>query len=147
MCIYRIFSIPAIVLVASLMISAQEGIGSCSEKVQYVNRNQVDTRSITLNGVSGRAIDTDGVAIPNICIGIFTEKGHQFIAQVTTDDEGNFTFKELPSGNYRLVGRVEYDFLCPVNVRIKQKKSGKKKILTLHMQPAGIDDCSYGDVK
>ncbi|MGD9588616.1 MAG: carboxypeptidase-like regulatory domain-containing protein [Pyrinomonadaceae bacterium] len=103
-----------------------------------------------MRGVEGRAVDSSDVAVPNICVALFTEKGQRFVAQTVTDENGYFRFDKISKGNYRLVGRIEYDWLCPVNVRIRRVSStsgsGKKKLI-LQMRPSGIDDCSDVEVR
>jgi hypothetical protein len=79
--------------------------------------------------------------------GLFTEKGHRFGAQTMADENGYFRFHNIPNGNYRLVGRVSYDFPGPVNVRIQVTKKTRQKRLVLHMTSGRIDTCSYGDTK
>lgn len=135
------------ILLCTLPLASQD---IRAKRVEYINRNQVDTPVISLNGVAGRAVDGDGVAVPNMRVALFTEKGHKFVAQVVTDENGFFRFGKIGKGNYRLVGRLEYDYLCPVNVRIRQVSSVKGSVgtkLVLQMRPSDIDDCSYGDTK
>ena len=49
-------------------------------------------------------------------------------------------------GNYRLI--VKADGLCPANVPILVRHRRKEKTrLMMHMKPAGIDSCSYGDLE
>ena len=124
----------------------------CPKQIEYVNRNQIDLPRITLRGVEGRATDNDGVPIPDICVALFTEKKHRFVAQTTTDENGYFRFTKIPKGLYRLVARIEHDYLCPVNVSIRQGSfpSGglfRRKRVYLHFRVAGIDSCSYADTK
>jgi hypothetical protein len=129
---------------------AQGANPNCGKQVQYINRNQVDPPTISLYGFEGRAIDSNGVVIPNICVALFTEDGHKFVAQTVTDENGYFRFGKVSKGRYRLVGRLEYDMFCPVNVRIRRVSSltsSRKTKLVLHMRPSGIDDCSHGDTK
>jgi len=121
----------------------------CPGRLSYVNRNQVDPDEISLNRVVGRAVDSRGVAVPEICIGLFTNKGHRLIAQVRANSEGRFAFKALPEGRYRLVARMpNYDYLCPVNARVRIMKARRKKqSMTLHLVPRSLDQCSWADVK
>lgn len=124
----------------------------CPKQIEYVNRNQVDPPTISLRGVEGQAVDAQGEAIPNICVALFTEKEHRFVAQVVADENGYFRFGKIPKGRYRVVARVDYDYFCSVNVRIRRvsfPRGGffRRTHLVLHMRSAGIDDCSYGDTK
>src|SRR5688572_5808114 len=114
-----LFGAIAVVLCAFSVV-AQGPNPDCEKRVEYVNRNQVDTPTISLRGVEGRAVDSSGVAVPKICVVLFTEKEYKFVAQTVTDENGYFRFQKIGNGNYRLVGRLEYDYLCPVNVRIRR---------------------------
>lgn len=89
----------------------QELKGQQNCEISYRNRNQIDNRPYKTNKVYGKAMDEDKVVIPDVCIGIFTEVGHELIAQTKTDEEGNFVFDKLPSGKYRLVAL--YNGFCP----------------------------------
>jgi hypothetical protein len=146
----RFFYFVSVILLCTLPIAAQNATSDCPKRVEYINRNEVDPPMISLRGIEGRAVDSSGEAVPNVCVALFTEKERRFVAQTLTDENGYFRFEKISSGDYRLVGRLEYDYLCPVNVRVRRvtstSGSGKKK-LVLHVQPAAIDDCSYGDVK
>ena len=135
-----------------LPVAAQDKDDDCPKQLEYVSYNQVDPPTISLRGVEGRAIYPDGAPIPEICVALFTEKEHRFVAQTVADENGYFRFGKIPEGRYRLVARVDYDFLCPVNVRIHRvsfPRGGffKKTRLVLHMRGAAIDVCSYGDTK
>ena len=124
----------------------------CLKQIEYVSRNQVDPPKISLRRVEGRAVDSNGVAVGYICIALFTEKEHRFVAQTVADKNGYFRFGKISKGNYRLVARVNYDYLCPVNVRIRRAgflRGGffRKTRLVLHLRVAAIDVCSYADTK
>jgi hypothetical protein len=149
---FRFFCLSLIVTFSLLPVIAQDKDNDCPKQVEYVNRNFIDTPTISLRGVEGRATDSSGVPVPNICVALFTEKERRFVAQTVTDENGYFRFGKIPKGRYRLVGRLNYDYLCPVNVRIRRVSFPlggffRKSRLVLHMRPAGIDDCSYGDTK
>lgn len=150
---FRLIWLFLIIAFLFLPVAAQEeSDDDCPKQLEYVNRNQVDPPTISLRGVEGRAVDSSGVAIGYICVALFTEKEHRFVAQTVADENGYFRFGKIPKGNYRLVARVDYDYLCPVNVRIRRvsfPRGGffRKTSLVLHLRPAGIDDCSYGDTK
>jgi hypothetical protein len=149
---FRFFWLFLIFALFFLPVLAQDADEDCPKQLEYVNRNQVDPLTISLRGVEGRAIDSSGAAIPNICVALFTEKEHRFVAQTVADENGYFRFGKIPKGRYRLVARVDYDYLCPVNIRIRRVNfpSGgifRKTRLVLHMRPAAIDTCSYGDTK
>ncbi len=135
---------------SALPMVAQELNSDCPKRIGYINRNQVDPPTIELRGLEGRAIDSNGIPIPNICVALFTERDHRFVAQTVTDDDGYFRMEKVGIGRYRLVAKLESDYLCPVNLRIRRVSSprgSRKTKLVLHMQPSGIDVCSYGDTE
>jgi hypothetical protein len=116
--------------------------------LEYIHRNQVDPPVITLNLASGRASDKNNVPVSELCVALFTQKTHRFVTQVTVNNEGHFKFGAVPPGRYVLVARVsEYDYFCPVNARIRIRRSRSRTRLVLHMVPAAIDVCSWADTK
>lgn len=99
--------------------------------------------------VAGRAVDSNGVEISEMCVGLFTEKGHRLIAQMATDNKGRFKFKGMSNGRYRLVARVPgYDYFCPINAKLRINKDRKKNPrVILRMVPPGIDRCSWAETQ
>lgn len=144
---FRTTIITFVLILTSLAVFGQSGRGNCSEPIRYINRNFYDSKPLKLRTIKGLAVDSNGISVPNICVALFSEDGRRLVMQVAADDEGNFGFKDIPDGKYRLVGRVGYDAFCPVNVRIHLQASGRTKRIKLHMRPSAIDDCSYGDTK
>jgi carboxypeptidase family protein len=95
--------------------------------------------------ISGAATDIQGVAVPNVCVGVFTETDHKFIAAAQTDDSGRFELKNVPDGNYRLVAKYE---VLALATRIHvNRHSRSKKPLASHIRLAGIDTTSYFESK
>jgi len=129
--------------------SAQSTVG-CKTDVSYENRNQVDPSPLTLTKVWGIVEDNDKVRIPDVCLGLFTEEGDKLIAQTSTNKDGSFDFGSVSPGRYRLVAR--YDSFCTSNTPIRiarqaaKNRRGQKRIV-IHMMPAAIDRCSYGDYR
>ena len=109
----------------------------------YVNRNQIDYGPLKVSNVAGIARDEQGAAVPSVRILLFTEKEHQMVASVTTDEKGMFSFGNIPYGRYRLVAKSAF---CPANVPIEIGYFGKKQ-LYLHMIAGAVDTCSYGALK
>ena len=108
--------------------------------------------TVSLRVVEGRAIDPNGVTVPNVCVALFTRKDKRFVTQTVTDENGYFRFGEIPKGKYFLVGRVERDYFCPLNVEINRVRFPfggffRRSRLVLHMETWGIDGCSYADTK
>jgi uncharacterized caspase-like protein len=113
--------------------------------MKYEHRNQIDNVPFRISMVKGAATDQQGIAIPKLCIGIFTEAKHDIVATAETDEKGTFELKDLPPSDYRLV--AQYPGFCPANVRLRvQPQFRTKKALVLHMKPAAIDSCSYGEL-
>jgi hypothetical protein len=150
----RITFASIIVAFSVLLANAQQPSLSCNSPIEYGNRNQVDPKRSSIRGISGRVIMEVGNpakelgAVP-ACLGLFTEKDQRLIASAVANEEGRFKFKSVPSGHYRLVVRDPQNSFCVANMplRIVKWPRGKAKPLVIHMRPAGIDDCSYGDFK
>jgi hypothetical protein len=122
-----------------------QDIGSPCSEMAYENRNQIDYGPLHIRTVKGIARDLDGVVIPKLCVGVFTDTEHKLVATTETDASGCFEIKNLPRGNYRLVAK--YAGYCPANVHLQiEPKSRSKKTLTLQMRPAGLDTCSFGEI-
>ena len=107
---------------------------------------------VSLRVVEGQAIDPNGVAVPNVCVALFTRKDKRFVTQTVTDENGYFRFGKIPKGKYYLVARVERDYFCPLNVEINRLSFPfggffQRNRLVLHMEARGIDVCSYADKK
>ena len=48
--------------------------------VEYENHNQIDYGPLIVQEVKGTIIDPQQVAVPKVCVGIFTEKEHKLVA-------------------------------------------------------------------
>jgi hypothetical protein len=141
------------VLVLPLLAGAQQPV-TCKSPIEYGNRNQVDPKRSNVRRLSGRVIMEVGDPAKELgpvpaCLGLFTEKDHRLVASAIADEEGHFKFKSVSSGRYRLVVRDPQNAFCLANMllRVVQWPRGTTKSLVIHMRPAGIDDCSYGDFK
>jgi hypothetical protein len=142
------------ILLLGLPLPAQQTKEPC--KVAYGNKNQIDPKPLSVHGVSGRTISEVGDigaarelgAVARACLGLFTEQDHRLVAITIADAEGRFQFDEVPAGKYRLV--VQAAGLCVANVPLQVVRGSRRKDqkqLVIHMRPAAIDDCSYGDYK
>jgi hypothetical protein len=118
----------------------------CDAPMTHENRNQVDPKPIKLPSISGSAKDEQGAPITKVCIGLFSEKDHRLVDSTETAENGRFAFGKVPPGQYRLVAK--HQVLCTANVilLVTNRQSRSKKELRLHMNVAGIDKCSYGDL-
>jgi hypothetical protein len=150
----RIFLTLLFVIFSGSLAHAQQQTPSCKSPIEYGNRNQVEPKRSSVRGVAGRVIAEAGRpakeagSVP-ACIGLFTEEDHRLMTSVVADDEGRFKLGSIPPGRYRLVVRDPQDAFCVANMplHVVRWPRGKAKSLIIHMRPAGIDDCSYGDFK
>lgn len=108
----------------------------------YENHNQIDSKAVALRAVTGKAHDEQGIVIPNVSLGLFTEKDHRLVMITWSATDGAFQFTGVTPGRYRLVAK--YDGLCPANVPIRVTRLSSDRGVDLHMMPRGIDTCSYG---
>ncbi len=131
-------------LTLALHINAQSSSG-CSNDDAYENHNQVDYGPLNVSRVSGTATDPSGVPVPNACVLLFTERGHDLVSKVQTNANGRFNLAKVKNGRYRLVVKA-YGF-CTANVPIVVKTRTGGKALALHMKMGEVDSCSYGDLQ
>jgi hypothetical protein len=126
-----------------LFFGALFGATVCSGQITYENHNQIDYGPLPVRQVAGLAHDDNGVVIPNISLGLFTEQAHALIAVVKTSADGKFVFKSVVPGRYRLVAKSEG--FCTANVPIVVGDGNRAdSIIELHMKVGGIDTCSFG---
>jgi hypothetical protein len=128
----------------SLVFSGQSLHGQNCKEMAYGHENQIDPRPIELRQVKGKVLDPSGTAMPQVCVGIFTEPEHKLIRYAQTDETGLFAMNMtgLPDGEYRFVGQVPHS--CPANALIRSKsRSHHKTTLVVHTNVRGIDSCSY----
>jgi hypothetical protein len=124
---------------------AQQAGPSCTA-MKYENRNQTDYGPLQVATIRGTAKDAQGVMVPGVCVGIFTPTDHKLVLATQTDSEGRFEFKGVSKGEYRLVASCEG--FCSGNAKIRvQPGSRSKKRLDLVVRPAGLDTCSYFELK
>lgn len=134
------------------LIVAQQSSETCPSPIEYEDHNQITLSPLSFRSVTGKVIDQDGIAIPTVCLELFTEENHQLVSSSVTDDDGYFSFRGIRSGIYRLVAKDNYNGFCTANVRIqivRWPRGGivKRKRLVIHLRVAGVDSCSYGDYK
>jgi hypothetical protein len=130
--------------VALLFISVATSLAQ--ERMAYENRNQIDYGPLVVRNVSGVVVDRDGIPVPGVDIGIFSEERQELVLKTTSDSDGYFMFKRIPRGKYRLVSH--YDPFCPANVRItiaRWPRGGlfKSRRFRVNMVVGGIDVCSW----
>ena len=135
----------ALLLGAGALLWSQEVPSSGNRPMVYENHNQTDYHALVLRTVIGKARDEQGVPIPKVSLGLFTEKDHKFVAVIESAADGTFAFANVAPGLYRLVAK--YDGFCPANVPIDvSPHASAGRSVELHMKPAGLDTCSYGTI-
>lgn len=126
--------------------AAGQGSGTACKNLSYQNRNQVDYGPFQVATILGNAKDAQGVAIPKVCVGVFTESDHKFLAATETDDSGHFELKHIPNGDYRLV--ANYEGFSPANAKLRvERRKRSKKPLVVQMRSGGLDSVSYVELK
>lgn len=78
--------------------AAGQGSTTACEDLSYQDRNQTDYGPLRVAAVQGNAKDSQGAAIPEACVGVFTETDHKLIAATETDDKGHFELKDIRLG-------------------------------------------------
>ena len=129
--------------------AAQQALHPCNGDIMYENHNQVDPRALSLRGISGKAVDSEGIAIPGVCVALFTEQ-QRLVSTVSSNEEGRFQLKQVAPGSYRLVAK--YNGFCVANVplRVVAWPAGgvvKRRRIVLHMRPTLMHQCGYADYK
>src|SRR5437868_5492993 len=137
-------SVAVCCFVFAVAVPSQEAATGCKD-LSYANRNQTDYGPLRVANIKGTARDAQGVAIPKVCVGVFTEMDHKLIASTETDDNGDFEFKGVPAGDYRLVAK--YEGFSPANAKLRVERSRGKKALSVQMRPAGLDTGSFIEMK
>lgn len=121
------------------------GQAVCNQ-MSYEDKNQTDYGPIRVSRVVGVLNDKQGVAVPNVCVGLFGEEAdHRLVMATNSDADGHFRFAGVPAGNYRLVAK--YDGFSPANAKLRVERHGTKKPLVVQMRFAGMDTVSFVELK
>jgi hypothetical protein len=126
-------------------VAAGQDSATVCKDFSYQNRNQTDYGPLRVGTLRGSVKDSQGITIPKVCIGVFTETDHKLIAATTTDDNGRFELKDIPEGTYRLVAK--YEGFSPANAKLRVEHSRSKKMVTVQMRLAGLDTTSFVELK
>lgn len=131
---------------------AQQAV-SCSN-VKFESRNQVEPNPLDVHWIAGRVIDTpkvgNGQPISSVCVVLFYEATKKRIAVLEPDENGNFNFKAVKDGIYRLVVKDKYGVgfcLASIPIRVRSTSSERRLIVVHMLMFPPIDRCSYGDLQ
>jgi hypothetical protein len=125
------------------VISADGTAETSDSALAYENHNMIDYGPIKVSGVRGVTIDSSGVRVPTVCIALFAEQDHKFIAAAVTSDDGQFAIADIKPGRYRLIAKLSP--FCTANIPVQVARH-KLDQLRVRMRPAGIDSCSFGEI-
>ena len=110
------------------------------------SHNQTDYGPLRVAHLRGTAQDVRDGSVPNVCVGVFTDAGHKFIAAAKTDENRHFETSDLPDGDYRLVAK--YEGFCPANAKLRiQRRLRGARPLVAQMRFAALDTCSYIELR
>jgi Carboxypeptidase regulatory-like domain len=124
-------------------ISAVATVETCGQTVAYENHNMVDYGPIKVSGIRGEAVDSNGVRVPTVCMALFGEEDHKFVAAAVTSDDGQFAIPNIKPGKYRLIAKLSP--FCTANIPVKVERAQLGSI-SVQMRPAGLDSCSFGEL-
>ena len=65
------------------------------------SQNQVDYGPLQVRTIARTIADSAAVPIPQVCLGLFSDKEHSALASATSDGDGRFRFKNVAGGRYR----------------------------------------------
>ena len=136
----------AALFVLALPAATEASTMDCREGFNYRNYIQIDADPIELSKVEGVAKLESGEPIEGMCVALFSQDGKKRLALTKTNKHGQFRFKNVQNGSYRLVTRVDYDFLCSANHILAVRKQASRRPLSLTMRSRGIDQCSDVEV-
>ena len=150
----------AVIIVGTLLIPMlaharmPQQAGRCQHPETYSPPDPATilVRPLVVRRVYGRAIvEARDRVIPvnevgGVCLSLFTEQTHRFVASTSTNRRGSFAFPVLPTGMYRLVSRSRG--FCTGNTRIEvvtPAKNIRKLGILVHIRVHEVDGCSYAD--
>ena len=128
------------------LATAAHGQDPFCKDLSYEHHNQVDYGPLSVSSVKGVVQDKDHVPIPQASVVIFTEADHRLVLSTCTGSDGHFDLKGIKPGAYRSV--IKYEAFCAANAKIKIGYGVHfKNSLVAPMRPAGIDTCSWVELK
>lgn len=114
------------------------------DSITYEDKNQVTPPALTIMKVKGLVLIDDGkIPLGDSCVALFSADGKKLIATTLPNRKGEFRFKNIANGQYRLIIKHHFGFYCVANilVTINANRHDNSNLLVL-MKPEGIDECS-----
>ena len=105
----------------------------------------IDYGLLKVRTIIATASDPTGALMSQVCVGLFTEKGHPLVATALSDEDGHVEMKQIRPGDYRLVA-VSPGFVA-LNARLRVTTRGPARKLLLHMEVGRIDTASYATLQ
>jgi TonB family protein len=96
----------------------------------------------SIAAVRGVVRDSQDMAVPGTCVGLFSSVTRQLVTSGKADDKGEFAFVRVPAGEYRLV--VWYPDFGPLFAPVTIKPGGARK--TLEVQLASPSSATPGTI-
>ena len=130
---------------------SQTPVGSCS-KMKYESHSQVDPKTLVVSRIVGQVLDgpdsKKSLPLSSVCIAIFDERTKRQVKVVEPDDSGNFRFRNVRDGSYRLVVKSVDGGFCvaSIPVRMTTKTRKYRKIIVHMLLTPAIDRCSFGEI-
>ena len=139
MCLLLIF-----VCSAAMVSNAQQSSLPCKRPAADIAKGELtsplkyELLSVTVVGgrVSGSLLTAELRGISQLCLALFTEGKHKFVADAVTDEDGDFLFSDIPAGRYRIVIRAPGFFVAEIPVRVLKKAKESKRIDIVLQSPA-----------
>lgn len=115
---------------------AQQSSSPCQQPAADIAKGELtaplkyEQLSVTVVGgrVSGSLVTAELRGISQLCLTLFTERKHKFVADAVTDEEGDFLFGDIPAGRYRIVIRASGFFVAEIPVRVLKRAKESKRI-------------------
>jgi len=119
---------------------AQTKGSPCKQPIQYDGealRPQLGYKPVSVRSIAGKLMDMNRAPMPEVCLGLFTDKGHRLVASTVTNEDGEFDFSDIPEGKYRLLARVPGFYVADITVQVVDWPGGgilRRKKITIYME-------------
>lgn len=123
-------------------VAAAQSFNPCDSGITFVDRNMIDY-TVKVRRVRGSVIDPSGIAVPKGCIALFNADHSKLLQTVEASLNGEFTINGVKNGDYWLVVQDPQRAFCPAAARVRLRRLLRRSKIIVHMEGAGIDQCSY----